>query len=1313
MADEPTISHEPTDDPERRRRFEAVLGAYFEALDAGQSPDRQDLLARHLDLAAELAEFFAEQDRFHRLVAPLRPESTEPGGSPTRPVVGPADQRPGDSGPATTPPPESAAIPAETQAQPSAETAPRGGSTDPPAESRDSPPLAGVNGDEDALPRGTKVRYFGDYALLKPLGRGGMGIVYRARQRSLNRLVALKMIRAGRFASADELRRFQNEAEVVATLDHPHIVPIFEVGEHRRRHFFSMKLVAGGSLADRLDDYAANPLAAARLVATAARAVHHAHQRGILHRDLKPANILVDEQGQPHITDFGLARRVETDSGLTQSGAIVGTPSYMAPEQATGRRDAVTTATDVYGLGAVLYATLTGRAPFAADSVAETLQQVRERAPERPSRLNRRLGRDLEIICLKCLDKDPRRRYGSAEALAEDLERWLGGLPITARPVGTAERLWRWGRRNPALALASVVALAGLVTATGVSAALAVTQTRAALVLKEERDKTQTALTESRRQAARLALDRGLGLCDQGHADYGLLWLARGLRLAPAGADDLQRLLRLSLAGWHQQVHPLRAILEHQAQVLTVAFRPDGRAILTGGWDNTARLWDAEGRPQGDPWQHQAPVGSATFGPDGRTALTLTYGGVARLWDVSTGKPLGEPFPHKPFVRLAVWSPDGRTVLTGGVDGSVLLWNVATRAPMRPALQAHGKPLTQDGDLRAAAFSPDGKRFVTGSNDQTARLWEAATGRAIGEPMRHRDQVIAVAFSPDGKTVLTGSFDRTARLWDAASGMPRMEPLRHPGPVYAAAFSPDGKIVLTGGSGIAQLWQAATGAPLAQLLPHRGVALVAFSPDGRMVLTGGFDNMARLWDAATGLPLGAPLRHQSFLQAGVFRPDRKAVLTGSYDRSARLWDVTAGPATLLRHEGIITVAVFSPNSRLVLIGDSDGIAHLWDTSTGQPTGKPLRHRDPITAAAFHPEGRTVLIGTGKSELQHDRLTDRGEIRLWSVADGTSLPCSITLQGYIRALAYSPDGRTILTASFMGRPARLWDAATGRPIGPPLQHEEGGVGVARVAFSSDGKVALTADHATTRLWDVATGQSLGSPVQLERSSISATEIAFRRDGRAVLRGGYKDHTARIYGTTTGKLLGPPLRHQGRVNAVAFSPDGKLAVTGSQDATARIWDVATGRPIGEPLRHHEQVRDVAFSPDGKAVLTASTDGSSQLWDVTTGRPIGPPSQHPISVESVTFSPDGKYALTLTGGDVGRNIARLWKIPTPVEGEAERLILWVQTITGLELDSNDSARSLDASAWQARLRDLDQLGGSPISFDPEERAGGPIPR
>jgi predicted Ser/Thr protein kinase len=311
------------------------------------------------------------------------------------------------------------------------------------------------------LPRGATVRYFGDYEIKHELGRGGMGVVYEARQVSLNRPVALKMVKAGLLAGDDELRRFQNEAEAVALLDHPSVVPVYEVGEHDGQRYFSMKLVPGGSLVPLLDRFKGDPKAAAVLLAETAAAVAHAHMRGILHRDLKPANILVDDHGHPHVTDFGLAKRVKADVELTASGAILGTPGYMAPEQATGRRGSITTATDVYGLGSVLYALLTGKAPFGGESVVETLDAVRNTPPEPPTRTNARVPRDLETICLKCLEKDPQRRYPGAQALADDLRAWLAARPIAARPVGPAARAWLWCRRRPAVAALA----AGLIVA--------------------------------------------------------------------------------------------------------------------------------------------------------------------------------------------------------------------------------------------------------------------------------------------------------------------------------------------------------------------------------------------------------------------------------------------------------------------------------------------------------------------------------------------------------------------------------------------------------------------------------------------------------------------------------------------------------------------------------------------------------------------------------------------------------------------------------------------------------------------------------
>lgn len=309
---------------------------------------------------------------------------------------------------------------------------------------------------------------FGDYELLEEIARGGMGVVYRARQISLNRIVAIKMMLSGQFASAEEAERFGLEAVSAANLDHPNIVPIYEVGQHDGRAFFSMKLIDGGSLSSHVERLLEDPRAAASLLVPVARAVEYAHRRGFVHRDLKPANILLDAAGHPHVTDFGLAKRVEGDSGLTQTGTLVGTPSYMAPEQAAGAGAVVTAAADVYGLGAILYVLLCGRPPFRAETVMETILQVTEREPEPPSQVKPGVPRDLEMICLKCLEKKPEARYPSAAAMADDLEHYLRGEPVEARRAGLIDRLRRWARREPDLS-ARAMALTTMIVLTQVN----------------------------------------------------------------------------------------------------------------------------------------------------------------------------------------------------------------------------------------------------------------------------------------------------------------------------------------------------------------------------------------------------------------------------------------------------------------------------------------------------------------------------------------------------------------------------------------------------------------------------------------------------------------------------------------------------------------------------------------------------------------------------------------------------------------------------------------------------------------------------
>jgi tetratricopeptide (TPR) repeat protein/predicted Ser/Thr protein kinase len=404
------VPHQSTH-TDRERRLDEAIAEYLEAVDAGRRPPHDEWLARFPDLAPDLARFFGDQDQVHNLLGSIV-------------TTGAVDNTPRH-------------------------------------DNRDGTPAVSL-------------RYFGDYELMEEVARGGMGVVYRARQTSLNRIVALKMILAGQLAASADVQRFRSEAEATANLEHPHIVPIYEIGEHEGHHYFTMKFIEGGNLAQHMARFRGHPKTTAHMLAMVARAVHHAHQRGILHRDLKPANILLDEQLQPHLTDFGLARRLQGGPNLTRTGTALGTPGYMAPEQAYGPSRAVTTAADVYSLGAILYELLCGRPPFRAEHPLETLRHSLEREPERPRAVDPRVSRDLETICLKCLEKEPGRRYQSAAELADDLERVLRGEPVRARRVSLAERLWRWCRRHPLTAALT----AALVLSLGAAASLITWQWR-------------------------------------------------------------------------------------------------------------------------------------------------------------------------------------------------------------------------------------------------------------------------------------------------------------------------------------------------------------------------------------------------------------------------------------------------------------------------------------------------------------------------------------------------------------------------------------------------------------------------------------------------------------------------------------------------------------------------------------------------------------------------------------------------------------------------------------------------------------------
>jgi eukaryotic-like serine/threonine-protein kinase len=847
------------------------------------------------------------------------------------------------------------------------------------------------------------VAYFGDYALLAEIARGGSGVVYKAKQRSLNRLVAVKMLLFGHLAREDVVRRFKAEAEAAALLQHPNIIRIHEVGEHEGQYYFSMDFVEGQSLAERARDNPLPPELAADYLRTIAETVHYAHQRGILHRDLKPSNILIDPLDQPRITDFGLAKRLDIDEDLTRTGQVMGTPHYMSPEQARGRRGEVTVASDVYGLGAVLYHLLTGQPPFLAESLEGVFDQVLHREPLRPGLLSPRVPRDLETVCLKCLEKDPRRRYPSAQELADDLARFAHGEPVHALPVTTVQRLRRWCRRKPALA-ASIAAL-HLVAAAGLAGIL------------WQWGRAQQHATEETAQRRRaegavtlLELQRAEDLLEKDESVMGVAYLARILRQRPTNPIAAQRLL--SALTQRDFVLPVGAPLQHGKKVNYTEFSPDGRRVVTASLDSTARVWDARtGQPAGGPMLHSNAVRYAHFSPDGQCLVTVADAPAALLWDTATGRPIGHPMRHDERVRFAQFSPDGRLLVTASDDRTARFWNAHTGEPRL-------SPLRHAAPVRWVWFSPDGRWIVTLPTDGTASVWDAASGQAAGKPLVHGAVVNTAGFSPDSRWVVTASDDGTARVWEVATGEPVTEPLQHHSHVNWAEFSPDGQRIATASlDGMARVWEARTGKPLAAPLAHGGwLATAQFSPDGRRLLTGFPDNAARLRDARTGRMLAAPFQHDGVVWSARFSPDGQFLVTASADKTARIWDLRPGrPLNIpLVHADQVHSVGFSPDAEWVITASEDRTARVWDALTGRAVTEPLRHLGSVSLARFSPDGRRVITASAD-----------GTARLWDARTGRPLAEPFRHESDVWVACFSRDGQRVATASRDGT-ARVWE-----------------------------------------------------------------------------------------------------------------------------------------------------------------------------------------------------------------------------------------------------------------------------------------------
>jgi WD40 repeat protein len=647
------------------------------------------------------------------------------------------------------------------------------------------------------------------FELLRELGRGGMGVVYLARQDGLGRLVALKMILAGEHAGKHERRRFRSEAEAAARLQHPNVVPVFEVGEHAGHPYMALEYCPGGGLDRKLAGTPLPPREAAVLAQTLARAVQAAHDKGVVHRDLKPANVLLADGGVPKVTDFGLAKRLDS-GGLTATGNVMGTPSYMAPEQALGEAARIGPATDVYALGAILYELLTGRPPFRAATTWDTLGQVINDIPVSVRQLQPKTPVDLETICLKCLRKDSTGRYRTAAELADDLGRFLGGEAIRARPAGLAERSFKWARRRPAAAGLLLALVAGFI---GVLWAYS------------------RAVVEKRRADERAAYARAM---------------EAQLRALVDRSDE--RSAAPDKAAMAHFVLEFRNLKGHARDVSSVCFSPDGSRLASACFDKTVKLWDAASCSEIRTFKgHADGVSCVCFSPDGKCLASASFDKTVKIWDVASGSEIRTLKGHAGDVNSVCFNPDGTCLASGARDKTVKLWDAASGSEIR-TLKGHAHSVS------SVCFSPDGSRLASASFDKTVKLWEAASGSEICTLKGHADGVSSICFSPDGSRLASASFDKTVKLWDAASCSEIRTLKGHAGDVNGVCFNPDGTCLASGAFDCTvKVWDVAAGTEIRTLQGHAGLVLsVCCSIDGRRLASSADDGTVLIWDTTPG-----------------------------------------------------------------------------------------------------------------------------------------------------------------------------------------------------------------------------------------------------------------------------------------------------------------------------------------------------------------------------------------------------------------------------------------------------------------------------
>lgn len=970
----------------------------------------------------------------------------------------------------------------------------------------------------------------GGYQVLERLARGGMGVVFKARQQALNRVVAIKMLVGGRFADVEAVERFRAEAAAIARLRHPGIVAIHEVGRHEGHHWFSMDFIDGPSLAELLRDGPLDPRTAVEYLRAVAEAVEHAHQQGILHRDLKPSNILIDSEGRPHVTDFGLTREAGGDSEFTATGQIIGTPGYLPPEQAAGQRDALSPACDVYGLGATLYHLLTGRPPFVGETLAATLKQVLQDEPARPAKLNPRVNPELETICLKCLEKEPARRYGTARELAADLGRWLRHEPILARPGHALERLAKWARRHPALAVAY-----GVCASLGVAliALWIIDDARVRRSQQEAKLRLAEALVEQAR-AIRLT-----GQAGQNRRALHLLEEARSQKLSPELAARIDRTFIAALAQPDVQT-VVPATLPSVSDFMHVAFDPSFERAVVPGPHNRFLL--------------------ATVGDTNGTVVI--------------------PRQLNEADQVLGFSDDGRFVAFRRKEHTEV-WDTVTKEFC----------LTTNGSLGAGAFLSGPARFARGEDGGRIAVYELPTGRKSAEfALTRFGTVSALASAAGGTNVIVGSQTGVIESWRVGDTVPRWRRELEGGVVALAAASALGQVAgLFHGDHLVMLELESGQTRRSRVLPVDESASLAFSPDNTVLAVGHQQDGVWLLDGGTTAIL---LRNPARTWGVTFSRDGHRI-GPVWERGRAGW-LDYQPSKILRRlqpdnsPMASTISTFSPDGRWIASASSRAM-HVWETGTGRlvatlPAGTPMsadwsRHHGTLAVVT---KSRVILWPTGRDAAEPLRAD-----AAVSLLEGKTVhcvrfsPCGrwLAVAESVRGLVhvfnttnwqpvatlgrithvewcdFSADGE-VLVAGSEDPPARAW--WNWRTSPNPIPHPDEAFDLASSIrlYSADGRHHLDCGE-RLRLWTTTEG-SADIPLPLSANNVQFA-AAFSPDGR-LLAATQNDSEIHLIDLDTYRTV-HVLEGLGnsRVRALTFDPTGRQLAALRERGEVQLWNL----------------------------------------------------------------------------------------------------------------------------------------------------------